>query len=66
MAAISFEPQRLAEHRRARGLSQRKLAEMAGISQALIAELERGKHPPSAPSLEKIARALGLSSSDFA
>uniref|UniRef100_E6PGS1 Putative lambda repressor n=1 Tax=mine drainage metagenome TaxID=410659 RepID=E6PGS1_9ZZZZ len=46
-------------------LSQRALALKAGVSQALIAEIERGKHPPSAASLAKIAAALGLAPSDF-
>ena len=51
--------------RKERGLSQRALAKLAGVSQALIAEIERGKHPPSAASLAKIASALGLAPADF-
>lgn len=61
----SFDPQRLAEQRRARKLTQRALAVKAGVSQALVAELERGKHPPSMGSLAKIAGALGVSESAF-
>lgn len=61
-----FEPSRLAALRKARGLSQRALAQAAGISQALVAELERGKHPPSKGSLEKLAAALSVSKSEFA
>jgi len=56
-----FEPARFLSHRKAAGLSQRALAAKAGVSQALIAEIERGKHPPSAASLSKIAAALGVS-----
>ena len=55
-----FDPRRLAETRKAQKLSQRELAAKAGVSQALIAELERGKHPPSPSSLAKVARGLGV------
>ena len=61
----NFEPATLLKHRKATGISQRALAIRAGVSQALIAEIERGKHPPSAASLAKIAAALGLAPSDF-
>jgi transcriptional regulator with XRE-family HTH domain len=60
-----FDPSRLAALRKAKGLSQRALAQAAGISQALVAELERGKHPPSTSSLEKIANALSVSQSEL-
>lgn len=56
---VGFSPLRLAELRRKRGMTQRALANAAGVSQALIAELERGKHPPSKVSFEKIIAALG-------
>lgn len=56
-----FDPKKLAEARQAKGLSQRALATQAGVSQALVAELERGKHPPSKLSLEKITTSLGIS-----
>ena len=61
-----FTPSRLAELRKSKGLSQRALAQAAGLSQALIAELERGKHPPSRSSMEKISVALGVAPSDLA
>lgn len=54
-----FDPTKLVAFRKERGLSQRGLGAAAGVSQALVAELERGKHPPSRPALEKIASALG-------
>jgi len=60
-----FVPERLAETRKERGLTQRALARKAGLSQALIAELERGKHPPSINALAKISAALGVSHTDF-
>lgn len=56
----TFNPKRLAECRKIQKLTQRGLAVKAGVSQALVAELERGKHPPSKSSLGKIAGALGL------
>jgi len=56
----TFDPDKMTHHRRSRGLSQRALATAAGVSQAMVAELERGKHPPSEASLSKIARALGV------
>jgi putative transcriptional regulator len=56
----NFDPSRLAEIRRSKGLTQRALARVAGVSQALVAELERGKHPPSSASLSKIISALGI------
>ena len=61
----SFDPARLMNSRKNANLSQRALALKAGVSQALIAEIERGKHPPSAASLAKIASALGLMPADF-
>lgn len=59
-------PERLVWLRKERGLTQRALADAAGLSQALIAELERGKHPPSRSSLAKIAAALGTDPSTLA
>ena len=61
-----FDPARLAELRKSKGLSQRALAQAAGVSQALIAELESGKHPPIKASLDKIAGALSISTGAFA
>ena len=58
--STDFSPRRLVDLRRERGLTQRALARAAGLSQALVAELERGKHPPSKQSKHKIAAALGI------
>ena len=47
--------------REQRGLSQRALAEAAGLSRAYIAKLEAGdRASPSMPVLESIAKALGV------
>lgn len=58
-----FDATKLVAARKARGFSQRELASKAGVSQALVAELEREKHPPSRASLDKILAALDLPSS---
>ena len=42
----------------AAGLSQRKLAELAGISFEHLSRIESGKHTPSVPMIDKIDRAL--------
>jgi ribosome-binding protein aMBF1 (putative translation factor) len=46
--------------RRARGWSQRELADRAGIRQPVLARLEVGDTDPRASTLLKIARALEL------
>ncbi len=61
----NFDPVRLVQIRKSRGLTQRALAQAAGISQALVAELERGKHPPSSASLSKLASALSVPETEF-
>jgi DNA-binding XRE family transcriptional regulator len=40
------------------GLSQRKLAELAGISFEHLCRIETGKHTPGVPTIDKIDRAL--------
>jgi transcriptional regulator with XRE-family HTH domain len=49
---------RLRQLRDQRGLSQRALAEKAGISREYLARLETGRQDPTLSTLEKIARAL--------
>jgi HTH-type transcriptional repressor of puuD len=49
---------RLRELRDERGLSQRALAEKAGISREYLSRLETGRQDPTLSTLEKIARAL--------
>jgi len=65
MAVDLFDPTRLSAKRRELKLSQRAFAQKVGVSQALIAELERGKHPPSSRSMEKVCRALGVEADYF-
>lgn len=51
---------KLAELRLARGLSQRRLAELSGCSQPQLARLERGKGNPSIGTLRRVASALSV------
>lgn len=50
----------IARARRAAGLSQAELAELAGTAQAVISRIERGVVSPSLDTFGKIARGLGL------
>lgn len=47
------------KHRSEAGLSQRELAERAGMSTSQIARIERGRHDVNIETLRRIARALG-------
>ena len=49
---------RLAEVRRAKGLSQRQLAQRAGLSESALSLLERGKRRPTYSTLKALAKAL--------
>lgn len=46
--------------REKRGLSQRDLAEQAGIGPSYLAEIETGRKPGSADALRKLARVLAI------
>ncbi len=46
--------------RKAKKLSQSRLAERANLSEACIGTIERGHRTPRLPTLEKIASALGV------
>jgi putative transcriptional regulator len=51
---------RIKEWRAKRGLSQRDLADVSGVSREYIARIERGQHDPTLSTLEKLAKALGV------
>jgi transcriptional regulator with XRE-family HTH domain len=53
--------ERLAELRKAKGFTQRELAENIGTSQRMIAHYENHVKRPSLDKLESIAKAFGLS-----
>ena len=47
------------------GLSQRALAEAAGVSAAALSQIESGQTSPSVATLEKLADGLGISMAAF-
>jgi transcriptional regulator with XRE-family HTH domain len=51
---------RLKSARLASGLTQRELAEKAGVSQSLVAQIERGEREPGRNALRGLAEALGI------
>jgi transcriptional regulator with XRE-family HTH domain len=52
-------------HRKAQGLSQEKLAEIAEVHPTFISNIERGKVSASAFSLYRVAHALGIKLADL-
>lgn len=52
---------RLRELRKAKGLSQERLAELAGINPKYYSDVERGKRNITIKNLERIASQLGVS-----
>jgi transcriptional regulator with XRE-family HTH domain len=46
--------------RQERELSQRELADLAGVAQSEIAKIESGKREPSIPTLQRILAGAGL------
>lgn len=56
---------RIEELRKQQGLSQSKLADMAGVSMHSIFRLEKGTRIPKLDELQKIADALGVSIEEF-
>src|SRR5688500_14942330 len=59
-----YNPSRLALARRRRGLTKRKLADLAGVTSRSITAFEAGSEP-SAATLEKLAQALRFPTSFF-
>lgn len=56
---------RLRDLRLAKGLSQEKFALECGLDRTYIASIERGRRNISIVNIEKIAKALNLSISEF-
>ena len=56
---------RIRELRKTLGISQEKLAEIAGIDRTYLASVENGKRNISIVNLEKIIVALNVTISDF-
>lgn len=51
---------KLGEVRRQKGISQEKLAELAGLHRTYVSSVERGKRNISIVNIEKLAEALGV------
>jgi transcriptional regulator with XRE-family HTH domain len=51
--------------REARGLSQEKLAELAGLHRVYVGQVERGEKCPTIITLDKIAGAMGVEIADL-
>ena len=58
---IKILGKRIRSYRTARGLSQEKLAELAGCHPTYIGQVERGEKNATIESIEKIATALAVS-----
>jgi transcriptional regulator with XRE-family HTH domain len=56
---------RIKELRQKAGLSQEELAGKAGLHRTYMSDIERGERNVSVENIEKIARALGVKSSDL-
>ncbi|MBT3186248.1 MAG: helix-turn-helix transcriptional regulator [Candidatus Thioglobus sp.] len=58
-------PHVLKQKRLATGLSQEKFAEKVGLSMRSISLLETGKQQPTLPTLNKIAQAFNIKTSEL-
>ncbi|MEN6567135.1 MAG: helix-turn-helix transcriptional regulator [Veillonellales bacterium] len=56
---------RIKELRHARGLSQKKLAELAGVPKSTLGEMENHMLLPKQEYLERIAKVLGVTADDL-
>lgn len=53
------------KERKVRNLTQKKLAELAGISNSYLSDIEVGRTSPSLNTLLNIAKALKIEAKDF-
>jgi transcriptional regulator with XRE-family HTH domain len=54
-------PKKISQRRKLQGFTQTQLAQNVGITQAFLAEIEKGRKRPSLEVLEKLCDALGCS-----
>jgi DNA-binding XRE family transcriptional regulator len=62
---LAFVSKRIRDARMGAGMTQDQLAKKCDIPQSHLSRLETGQHSPSAKTLAKIAKALGLPASHF-
>ena len=55
----------LRRERKARGLSQRALAQLAGLDRTYVGSVERGERNVSIDNIERLAEALGIELADL-
>lgn len=65
MSSKDSFPQRLVKLRKEKGLSQKELAALSGLSPRMIAHYESQVSHPSLDKIEKIAAALGIKVTDL-
>ena len=58
---MPFDPERLKEMRQRKGITQRELAELCGITDVQLSRYETGKMEPALSNLEAIADQLRVS-----
>jgi transcriptional regulator with XRE-family HTH domain len=56
---------RLREVRKGKGLTQEKLAEIAKLSRSYVNDVEQGRRNVTIPTVESLARALGVRIADL-
>ena len=56
---------RISSKRKARGLSQRALAQLAGLDRTYVGSVERGERNVSIDNVERLAEALGIELADL-
>lgn len=57
--------ERVVQLRQQRGISQKALGAKAKVNRVTVARLEAALHPPSIETLDRIARALGVTLADL-
>jgi transcriptional regulator with XRE-family HTH domain len=57
--------ERVVQFRQQRGMSQEALGAKARVNRVTVARLEAAAHPPNIETLDRIARALGVTLADL-
>jgi putative transcriptional regulator len=60
-----FQGDKLRQARAAAGLTQKELADLAGLQRETVNHAENGKHLPGSETLARIAKALDVPMEDF-